>query len=76
MDHDFVPLTLKKEMWARMLMDVLQDHQIPYTAMPTIGAGMTAKAGKQEEYLLYVPRDLKAQAEALVDELFSGTETE
>jgi len=70
MGHDFVLLTEKERMWAQMLMEVLQDNDIPCAAQPVHGAGLVVKTGIQERLKVFVPADLRKQAEELLQELF------
>ena len=71
MKDEFVLLTVKEEMWARMLMEVLQDNGILCTSVPVLGAGMVIKTGLQEKLAVYVPADRQYRAEELLEELFS-----
>ena len=68
---DFVFLTEKDEMWARMLMEVLKDHEIACHAEPVHGAGLTARTGMPEQLRLYVPEAQHLEARELMEELFS-----
>ncbi len=70
MQEDYEFLTEKEQMWAEMLTEVLQDHQIPYATVPVYGAGLVLKAGAQERLRIFVPGEEKARAEALLEELF------
>ena len=72
MHHDFVFLTEKEEMWARMLMQVLEDNGIPCSALPVHGAGFVIKTGMQESLRVYVPSSHIQQATDLLEELFAG----
>ena len=62
----------KEEMWARMLMDVLKDNDIPCIAFSVHGAALVIKTGMQEDLKVYVPKELLARAKELVEELFSN----
>ncbi len=70
MDTNYVFLVEKEEMWAKMLLEVLKDNEIPCTALPVHGAGMVARAGMQERLKILVPAEQKARAEELEKELF------
>ena len=72
MSDGYVFLIEKEEMWVRMLMEVLEDHQIPCTHLPVYGAGFSIKTGMQERWKVYVPAGKLPQATALVEELFSA----
>ena len=67
-----VLLVEKEEMWARMLMQVLEDHHIPCAALPVFGAGFTMKTAMQERLKVYVPAECFPQAAELAEELFSA----
>ena len=71
MDNRFEHLVTKEEMWAKMLIEVLEDNEIPCTAIPVYGAGLVIRTGKQEELQIYVPKEYLPQAQALCEELFS-----
>lgn len=70
MDTDYELLTEKDAMWAEMLIQVLEDHHIPYTSMPTCGAVMAIRGGIQERLKIYVPRQDMPKAQELYSELF------
>lgn len=72
MDNGYVLLTEKAEMWAQMLMQVLEDNDIPCTALPVYGAGFSMRTGTQEQLKVYVPSGKLPQAVALLDALFSA----
>lgn len=72
METDYVLLAEKEEMWAKMLMQVLEDNNISCTALPVYGAGVVMKTGMQERMKVYVPSKSKASAENLMNELFAG----
>lgn len=72
MDHEYVCLTEKEEMWARMLMQVLEDNEIPCSALPVHGAGMVVKTGMQESLRVFVPERCLAEATELLQALFSA----
>ena len=72
MEKDFELLAEKEAMWARMLMEVLQDNGVPCVSMPVLGAGFVLKTGIQEWLRVYVPGEFMVQARALLDELFAG----
>ena len=68
-------LTETEEMWAKMLMEVLDDNEIPYAAKSVYGAGLVIRAGMQERLEVYVPEEYFEQAKALADALFSEADT-
>lgn len=72
MGREYVLLTEKEEMWARMLMEVLEDHGIPCTAVPVFGAGLALRGGRQECLKVYVPSTQLSQATELMQALFSA----
>ena len=72
MNSGYVLLTEKEEMWARMLMEVLEDNSIPCAALPVYGAGFSIKTGKQDILKVFVPAEMLPQATELVEELFSS----
>ena len=72
MNGNYVLLTEKEEMWARMLMQVLEDHQISCTAIPVQGAGFSIRTGTRDSLRVYVPAKNLAQASGLLEELFSA----
>ena len=71
MSGEFAVLTTKEEMWARMLLEVLEDNGIPCTALPLHGAGFAMKTGLQDSLTVYVPQNMLAQATELMESLFS-----
>lgn len=73
MSGEYVLLTEKEEMWAQMLMEVLQDNGIKCTAVPRYGAGFALKTGKMEHLRVYVPANKEQQAKELLEMLFSAT---
>ena len=72
MGNGYVPLIEKEEMWARMLMEVLEDHLIPCTAVPVYGAGFSLKTGARERLTVFVPRETLPRASELVEALFEA----
>lgn len=72
MSDGFELLVEKDEMWARMLIQVLEDHEIPCAAQPVYGAGFVTQTGMQERLQIYVPADRLQQASELLGQLFSG----
>ena len=72
MENGYELLTEKEEMWARMLMDVLEDNSIPCAALPVYGAGLAIQAGKQECLRVYVPSSHMKLACELLEALFSA----
>ena len=72
MTGGYVLLTEKEEMWARMLMEVLEDNDIPCAALPVYGAGFAMRTGMQERWSVLVPAENLTHAEELLQELFSA----
>ena len=72
MNSGYVLLTEKEEMWARMLMEVLEDNDIPCAALPVYGAGFAMHTGMQERWNVLVPAENLTRAEELLQELFSA----
>lgn len=72
MNQEYVLLTEKEEMWARMLMDVLKDNSIPCTSVPVHGAGFALKTGMQDSLRIFVPAEKLSQARELLEALFSA----
>lgn len=70
MNDQYEFLVEKEEMWAKMLMEVLKDNDIPCTALPRYGAGLTMKAGVKERLQVFVSSDCKSKAEELLNALF------
>ena len=72
MDNGYALLVEKEEMWAQMLMQVLEDNNVPCAALPVYGAGFAIKTGTQERQKVYVPSENLPQATELLQELFSA----
>ena len=72
MDNGYVLLIEKEEMWARMLMDVLRDNEIPFATRSVYGAALVIRAGMHERLKIYVPSEFFNKASELADELFSA----
>lgn len=61
----------KKELWADMLKEVLENHHIPYYCEQEMGAGMSLKIGPMlESYQFYVPYSHYHEAMQCVETLF------
>ena len=71
MNQNYEILIETEEMWAKMLMEVLQEHNIPCSAKSVYGAGLVIRTGLQERLVVYVPAEYYEQAKALSDALFS-----
>lgn len=74
METDFEFLTQKEAMWAQMLIQVLKDNNVPYTALPVHGAGLTIKTGMRESLNIFVPKEAKEKAQELMEALFPESE--
>ena len=72
MRNGYIMLVEKEEMWAKMLMQVLEDNHVPCAALPVYGAGFSLKTGIQDRLKVYVSVDNLPQATELVEELFSA----
>lgn len=72
MNGEYVLLVEKEEIWARMLMQILEDNCVPHTAVPVYGTGFAMKTGIQERLKVYVPSEKLLQATELLEELFSS----
>ena len=72
MHQGYVRLVEKEEMWAQMLMEVLEDNCIPCVSLPVYGAGLSIKTGMQERLQVFVPSAHLSQATELLQELFSA----
>ena len=72
MEHGYEFLVEKEEMWAKMLVEVLEDNRIPCITIPVYGVGLVIKTGKQECLRIYVPEQHLQVATDLYNMLFSG----
>ena len=72
MKDGYVLLLEKEEMWAKMLIQVLEDNSVPCAAIPVYGAGFSIKTGTQDRLKVYVPAENLPQATDLAEELFSS----
>ena len=72
MNGEYVLLIEKEEMWARMLIEILEDNHIPCASLPVHGAGLSIKTGMQERLKVYVPEECFCQATELLEALFSA----
>ena len=72
MNEGYVLLVEKEEMWAQMLMQVLEDNGIPCAALPVYGVAFSLKTGMQERLRVFVPAEKMPQASHLLQELFSA----
>ena len=71
MEHEYVLLAEKEEMWAKTLMEVLRDHDVPCIALSVYGAGFTIKTGMPERLRVCVPAEKLSQARELMEAFFS-----
>ena len=69
MDNGYKFLIEKEEMWAKMLMEVLRDNDIPCVARPIYGAGLVIRTGICERLMVYVPDECFEMARELADEI-------
>lgn len=72
MNDGYVLLAEKEEIWAKMLMNVLEDNNIPCVSLPVYGAGLTIRIGMQDILKVYVPSENLPHAMELFQELFSS----
>ena len=72
MDNDYVLLAEKEEMWARMLMEVLEDNEISCASLPVMGIGLSMRVGVQDSLKVFVPAKDLQRASELLQELFSS----
>ena len=72
MNDGYVLLVEKEEIWARVLIQVLENNDVPCVAFPVYGAGFTIKTGIQERWKVLVPSEYLTKATALLEELFSA----
>ncbi len=72
MTNEYIFLVEKEEMWAHMLMQVLEDNDIPCAAVPVFGAAFVMKTGTPERVKVFVPSENLLYATELLQELFSG----
>ena len=70
MKNGYTLLTEKEEMWARVLVEVLEDHDIPCVLVPVHGAGFALKTGLQDSVRIFVSEDKLSRAQDLAQELF------
>ena len=76
MEQNYEILIETEEMWARMLMEVLDEHEIPHAAKSVFGAGLVIRTGVQERLTVYVPANCYDRAKALSDALFAEIKAE
>ena len=76
MKDAYVILTEKEEIWAKMLMEVLEEHKIPHAAKSVYGAGLVIRTGLQERLTVYVPAEYYEQSKGLTEALFAEIEAE
>ena len=74
MHQNYEILIETEEMWAKMLLEVLQEHEIPCAAKSVYGAGLVIRTGLRERLTVYVPAEFYEQAKALSDALFAEVE--
>jgi hypothetical protein len=72
MDNDYVLLAEKEEMWAKMLMEVLEDNGIRCASLPVKGIGLSMRVGVQDCLRVFVPAEDLPQASELLQQLFSS----
>ena len=62
--------------WAEVLLQILKDHHIPCVSFPVHGAGLVMWTGIQERRKIYVPPEMKAEAEEILNAFFAENEEE
>ena len=55
-----------------MLIEVLNDNNIPSVSRPVLGAALVIGTGMHERLRIFVPTEFLQQANELVEELFSA----
>lgn len=63
-------LVEKQEMWAKMLMQALQNEGIPCVGIPVHGAGMVTRTLAIEILKVYVPAECVKRAREINEQLF------
>ena len=76
MDNGYVLLTEKEEMWAKMLIEVLNDNGVPCVSRSVLGVGFVIKTGTPERLKIYVPSEQAEHANELLRELFDANSEE
>ena len=74
MNDGYEFLAEKEAMWAEMLQQVLKDHGVDCVSVPVYGAGMALRGGVMERHKVYVPKERLAEAQELLDALFTENE--
>ena len=72
MNKGYEFLIENEEMWAKMLIEVLHDNEIPAISQSVYGVGFVMRTGTQERLRVYVPSEDFEKASKLVKELFSA----
>ena len=68
---EYALLVEKEESWGQVLVQVLEDNNIPCIALPFYGEDIDIITGTQNKLKVYIPSEKLPHAMALVDELFS-----
>lgn len=76
MDTDFVFLTEGHAMWSDMLMQILQDNDIPCIACPVQSTHPAIYSGLPKGVNMFVPAHKKSQAEEILKGFFSNEESQ
>lgn len=74
MDNDFVFLTEGHAIWADMLIQILQDNDIPCIASPVQSTRPAIYSGLPKGVEVLVPANKKSQAEEILKGFFSNEE--
>ena len=71
MENEYKLLIEKEQMWAKMLIEVLEDNGISCITRSVRGAGLFVKTGIQDLLQIYVLAEHYEKATDIVEELFS-----
>ena len=71
MNEDFVFLVEKEELWAKRLIEALENNKIPTVYFPVYGKALSLQAWKEEILRIYVPKEFYLQATKINEELFN-----
>ncbi len=74
MNNRYEFLMEKEEIWAKILVQVLEENGIPAVTSAVYGAGLVIRTGMQERLQIFVPKEQLQKAAELADELFSEAE--
>ena len=72
MDNEYVLLIEIDELWAKMLIEVLENNNVSYFSQPCYGAGFIVKTGTQNRLKIYVLSKDFIKAKNLTEQLFGN----